>query len=219
MLSQAAARADVAQLVRLLTESHPDPYSAGGGPIAFHRRADEVLAAIPAGGLSRARLLRLIRPLVASAGDGHTALTVPPGAAEAPVYARLSWDVVEQDLYISAVAWVEDRPLLGARLAGLCGVPAAGLAERLRRLRGCDNEYQLLAQLALALAHPAALADLLDLDALPADAPLDLFLPDGGQVTVALQWDGEAPGAIFSPPSVLTPPALNAARLGWSFLD
>jgi hypothetical protein len=118
-----------------------------------------------------------------------------------------------------AVAWVEDRPLLGARLAGLCGVPAAGLAERLRRLRGCDNEYQLLAQLALAFAHPAALADLLDLDALPADAPLDLFLPDGGQVTVALQWDGEAPGALFSPPSVLTPPALNTARLGWSFLD
>jgi hypothetical protein len=127
--------------------------------------------------------------------------------------------VVECDLYVAAVSHEDDRLLLGARLGGLCGVPAAELASRLRRLRGCDNEYQVLAQLALTFADPAALADLLDRDAFPADAPLELLLPDGGLVTVALTWEAEAPRTMFSPPSTLTPPTLNAARLGWSFLD
>jgi hypothetical protein len=127
--------------------------------------------------------------------------------------------VVEQELYVAAVAQVEDRALLGARLGAIGGVAAGELAERLGQMRGCDNEYQLLSQLALAIGDPALLAELLRSDGLPARLPLDLLLPDGSRSETALAWDTEQAAATIKPPSVIEGPALNAARMGWSFLD
>jgi hypothetical protein len=216
-LSQSELRDDLAQLVRLLAESHPDPFSAGGGPIAYYRRADELAAALPAAGLDDAAFLRLLRPFVAAIGDGHTAFFPHPAQVGPAARSWLAWDVVERDLYIAAVARDEDRPLLGARLAAAGGVEVGELATRLARLRGCDNEYQVLAQLALALGDPVRIAELLGADGAPSRVPLTLLLPDGARRRAELGW-GEEPAAL-GPPSAIAAPALNAARLGWSFLD
>ena len=218
-LSQPALHTDTAQLIRTLVESHPDPYSAGGGPIAFHRRADKLLAALPAAGLTDAQFLRLLRPLVASVGDGHTALFPLANPATTPAHPRFAWDVIEQDLYIASATRDMDRRLLGARLAAIEGVPTAELAARLRELRGCDNEYQLLAQLALALADPTPLAELLRTESPPSHLPLIVTLPDGSRVETTLRWSATTPAAAITPPSAFAAPPLNAARMGWSFLD
>src|SRR2546426_663723 len=109
-LTAAECRADVEQLVRLLAESHPDPYLRGGGMIAFHRRVSDVLYGIPDEGLAADELLRLLRPLVAAIGDGHTRIAAPddplgPERVEPAGQARLwlDWEVVEEQLYISRV--------------------------------------------------------------------------------------------------------------------
>src|SRR5262245_35579429 len=218
-LSQEQLQADLAQLVHLLAATHPDPYSAGGGPVAYHRRADDIAAALPAEGLDDATFLRLLRPFVAALGDGHTSffpLPAPPGP---PDYPRLTWDVVERELYVASVTHEEDRPLLGARLAAIGGVAAGELADRLAQMRGCDNEKQLLAQLALALENRSQLAELLRADELPAHLWLGLLLPGASHHEAALGWDAEQAPAAIRPPSAIVAPALNAARMGWSFLD
>ena len=46
-LSRGALQEDVLQLATLLVMSHPDPYSAGGGPLAFHRRVQSILDDLP----------------------------------------------------------------------------------------------------------------------------------------------------------------------------
>lgn len=211
-------RADTAQLIRLLVESHPDPYAAGGGPVAFHRRADALLAALPEAGLSAAQFQHRLRPLVAAVGDGHTTLLPLATPADAAPQARFAWEVVEDQLYIGAVRTSADRPLLGAQLTALAGVAVTALASRLLQRRACDNDYQVLAQLALALDECASVADLLDTVALPDDVPLTLTLPDGTHHTTALRWEMPGPAAPLAPESAHTPPTLNAARLGWSFL-
>ena len=43
---------DVRQLGDILESTHPDPYTHGGGRIAFHRRLHELLNAIPKDGMS-----------------------------------------------------------------------------------------------------------------------------------------------------------------------
>lgn len=218
-LSQATLQDDLAQLVRVLAESHPDPFSAGGGAVAFYRRATEVAAALPEGGLDATAFLRRLRPLVAAVGDGHTAFFPLPGTTDTAVVPRLVWDVVGDDLYIAAVAREEDRGLLGARLAAVDGVPVGALAGRLRKIRGCDNEYQLLSQLALALHNPASLAELLPRDQVPSWVQLGLLLPDGAARETELRWDAGQAGEAIRPASEVAVPPLNAARMGWGFLD
>src|SRR5688572_26816712 len=56
------ARVDIRQLGRLLADAHPDPYLRGGGMVAFHRRVEQAVAAVPEAGLTVAELLRLLRP-------------------------------------------------------------------------------------------------------------------------------------------------------------
>lgn len=218
-LDKQALQEDILQLVRFLVESHPYPYSAGG-PIAFYRRVTDIFTALPDRGLTREQFLRLVRPLVASLGDGHTSITLP--AHEQPtnrLHLWLEWDVVERQLYISQIYRPEEEVLLGARLQALETIPFAELVGRMGRLQGFDNEQMNLMNLASALSDPILLLDLLESEALPAHLHLTLRLPDGREQEVALPTSNEAPGKPISPATRFTLPEMTAAQIGWKFLD
>jgi len=141
--------ADARQLAEILESTHPDPYLNGGGRIAFHRRLHRVLNAIPEEGMTRDGFHRLLRPFIAGVGDAHTnfisGYTVDhrrPGGVP------LRFAVVEEFLVVSGVAQPEQRDLLGAKLVSVEGVPLADLVERQRQLRGIDNQYHGLQELA-----------------------------------------------------------------------
>ncbi|MDQ2713966.1 MAG: hypothetical protein M3Z08_03585 [Chloroflexota bacterium] len=153
-LSQQELREDVLQLAQLLVESHPDPYSAGGGPLAFHRKVAEILEALPEEGLTAQQLLRRVRPLVASLQDGHTSIHAPETSSAPQVRPWLTWEPAEERLVLTGVYRPEDRSLLGARLVRLEGVPFAELVQRVSQVRGCDNVYQQLVHLAMAFSDP-----------------------------------------------------------------
>jgi hypothetical protein len=141
--------ADARQLADILESAHPDPYINGGGRIAFHRRLHRVLNAIPDEGMTRDEFYRLLRPFIAGVGDAHTNLT---GGYEVdrrrPGGVPLRLAVVEESLVVSGVAQRAHQDLLGARLVSVAGVSLAGLVERQRQLRGIDNQYHGLHELA-----------------------------------------------------------------------
>lgn len=219
ILTRDAAREDIAQLISLLTESHPDPYLASGGPLAFHRQARDVLAAIPDDGISAMDLLRLLRPLVASLRDGHTRIGLDAPAEPDASRPWLEWEVVEQELYIAAVHRAEDVALLGARLRALDGVPFYELCARMSHIQGFDNEYQNLLHLASALSDPLLLPELLMRARLPDALVVEALLPDDTVRAVETPLSSDAPGPRVTPPSAVTMPELNAAQMGWRFLD
>ncbi len=218
-LTRAAACEDVAQLVTLLTESHPDPYTGSGGPLAFHRRARDILAAIPDDGIDETDLLRLLRPLVASLHDGHTRIGLDAPTASRDVRPWLEWEVVEQDLYVAAVYRPEDTPLLGARLQTFDAVAFDELCTHMGRMQGFDNDYHNLLHLATALGDPLQLSELLRRDELPNTVDITVSQPRGFAQRVALRLSGAAPGPRLTPPSLVSMPESNAAQIGWSFLD
>ena len=105
-ISQADAVEDILQLAQALSEAHPDPYTALGGPLAFHRRVAEIASAVPADGMTRSQLLARLRPLVAALRDGHTAirlpdapLTPPPGSEKSGL--PFEWDTASERVYIA----------------------------------------------------------------------------------------------------------------------
>ena len=219
-LSQQEIREDVLQLAQLLVESHPDPYAAGGGPLAFHRRVADILEAVPENGLTAQQLLRRVRPLVASLQDGHTSIREPETSSAPQPRPWVVWEPVEEQLVLTGVYRLADRPLLGARLTLLEGVPFAELVQRVSQLRGCDNIYQQLITLAMAFSDPGLLTEILKYDSLPCSLQLTLLLPDGTEHELELPLSEKAPGEVMTPTSsVSTLPTLNAAQLGWSFLD
>ena len=68
---------DVRQLASIIESTHPDPYSQGGGKIAFHRRMQNMIRTIPDDGLTKTEFYRHICPFLAAVGDGHTSFWEP----------------------------------------------------------------------------------------------------------------------------------------------
>ena len=139
---------DVRQLANTIEDVHPDPYINGGGKIAFHRRLQNTLAAIPDGGMTTEEFYRLLRPFVAAVGDAHTWLKDPyspdpysPGGI--PLYFQTTQD----GLYVFAVIGEANRGLIGARLVSVEGVPLDELVRRQGQRMGSENDYLLLRNL------------------------------------------------------------------------
>jgi len=72
LLDRDSLVADVRQLSDMIESIHPDPYSNVSGKVAFHRRFQSVLEAIPAQGMTQADFYKLLRPFVTMIGDAHT---------------------------------------------------------------------------------------------------------------------------------------------------
>ena len=127
---------DARELARILEDTHPDPYTSGGGRLAFHRRLHQALNAIPDEGMTKDEFFRLLRPFLAGVGDAHTNFTrgyaVDPRRSDG-VPLRLK--VVEETLVVVGVERAR-RELLGSRLLSVEGVPLAELVARQRRPPG-----------------------------------------------------------------------------------
>jgi hypothetical protein len=136
---------DVRQMALILETTHPDPYFHGGGKIAFNRRMQNLIRTIPEDGLTQTEFYRHLCPFLASVGDGHTTLWPPfhldnqsPGGI--PLY----FQAVEDYLYVAGVIDPEHQHLIGSKLLSVENVSIDDLLKRQARIKGHDNEYQLM---------------------------------------------------------------------------
>jgi hypothetical protein len=133
---------DVRQLADILESTHPDPYSHGGGRIAFHRRLHEVLRSIPRDGMTRDEFVKLLRPFVAAIGDQHTSIyTEYETDNAAPGGLPFVFEPIERSLYVLVPFSPSDNEYIGSRLVSVEGVPLDSLVQRFSRVEGVENEY------------------------------------------------------------------------------
>ena len=197
---------DARELARIIEDTHPDPYTAGGGRIAFHRRLHRALNAIPDEGMTKDEFFRLMRPFVAGVSDAHTNfLHSYPVDASRPRGVPLRLKVVEDSLVVVGI----ERPnqeLLGSRLLSVERVPLAELVARQRRLQGIDNQYHALHVLATrSLVHKAYMQDLVPEWTDTARVQVDLLRPDGRVAAIELKQPGKEPVEVRPPSRVSLP--------------
>jgi hypothetical protein len=229
LVSHADAVEDVLQLAQTLTEAHPDPYTAVGGPLAFHRHVAQIIDGLSEGGMTRSHLLGRLRPLVAALCDGHTAIGLPGAPIATPDTSETSglpfqWDIASERVYIAGVYDEAHRGLLGARLTAVSGVPFAELARRMGALHGFDNPVNNLAHLMDVLGDRGQLAALLDAEVSndhstgiePQEISIDVTSADGRSHHV-LCLLGRS-GSALRPGSALSLPPFNAADLASAFI-
>ncbi|PWB69109.1 MAG: hypothetical protein C3F15_15630 [Holophagae bacterium] len=210
---------DTRELAAIIEDTHPDPYSGGGGRIGFHRRLHQALNAIPDDGMTKDEFYRLLRPFVAGVGDAHTNfLHGFKVDHDRPGGVPLRLKVVEESLVVVGV----ERPnqaLLGSRLVSVEGVALAELVERQRRLRGIDNQYHALYELATrSLPYRAYLQDLIPEWKDTARVRVELQRPDSSTAVVELQQPGSQPDEVRPRSRVVLPPVSGEAGFETAFL-
>jgi hypothetical protein len=133
---------DVRQLAGIIESSHPDPYTHGGGRIAFQRRLHEVLRSIPQEGMTRDEFIRLLRPFVAAVGDQHTSIyTTYDVDNAAPGGLPFAFEPIEKSLYVLVPFSSSDNEYIGSLLLSVEGVTLDTLIQRYSRVEGMENEY------------------------------------------------------------------------------
>jgi hypothetical protein len=209
---------DTRELARIIEDTHPDPYTGGGGRIAFHRRLHQALNAIPDEGMTKDEFYRLLRPFVAGVGDAHTnflrGYKLDSGR---PGGVPLGLKVVEESLVVMRI----ERPneaMLGSRLVSVQGIPLADLVARQRRMEGIDNQYHALHVLATrSLAHRAYMQDLVPEWTDPSRVRVELQRPDGSLAALELTQPGKDP-AWATPPSLVVLPVPGTSGFRQAFL-
>ena len=211
---------DTRQMLELLETVHPQPYFKGGGKVAFHKRFQDILKAIPHEGMTREDFRGLLSPLLASVGDGHTYVYADGSFDFAGV--PLLFYVVENELYVSAVFNEKFRQYLGARLRGVEGVDKDELIRRTKNYYGADNIYGSLVQLGnfeLFLAKKSVLEDLLPEWVDKSVINISLLMPDGALKNVRLPSGPTSTDNVIRPKAGIELPSLGGREFTWDFLN
>ena len=211
---------DVRELVRVIEQTHPDPFVRCGGRIAYYRVFQEVIASIPEAGATLDEFVHIVRPLIGVVGDGHTGICYDyPVNVSRPGGVPLSLGVIEESLYVSGVRHGDDPDLIGARLLSVEGVPLAELCLRQRRVMGAENRYHVLRLLAGKwLYYKPFLRDILPEWEDERSLRVALELPTG-EIREVEYASPTYMTRMEEPSSCVDPPQTGASGFVWTFWD
>jgi len=210
---------DARQLASILEQSHPDPYINGGGKIAFHRRLQSILQAIPAEGMTADEFRGLLLPFVASLRDGHTAILPAQTGAPAQPGLTVPFRIIDETLAVSGPVRKDNVDLNGALLLAVDGVPVQELIQRQDNLRGMENVYGTLALLSRSFLSMRGLQLLIPERAESAGIRLTLLPADGKSRDFVFQPGAEMESPPAPPVSEVSLPDMSRSDVAWSFLD
>lgn len=219
ILSKENLVSDTRELIKILEESHPDPYLNFGGKIAFHRSFQEILFSIPENGMPVEEYYGMILPFVAKIGDMHTGLISVAKLEHNEPGLPLQLKIVGQDLVVTGVKSDEFRELLGSRLLSVCGLSVDELRKRQTRLRGIENIYGELVFLSISLKTASGIKRLI-----PEWDVLDIMktefrLPSGKTTELNIQSVPAKTEIQFFVPSKLVKPSTAKSDVVYGFLD
>ena len=141
VISRDTLIADFRQFVSYLEETHPDPYSAFGGKVFFHKRAGEMQKELREKDWNLMDFSLFLRRFIAPLGDGHTGVkTLRQENRKIPLYLPLTVKVIPDGLILAAVPRAQ-AGYRGSKLLGVDGVAVSELADQAAELVAAENLY------------------------------------------------------------------------------
>ncbi len=151
VISKALLIEDTRQLIKVLEESHPDPYINFGGKIAFHRNFQQILSIIPENGMTNKEYYNLLVPFIAKMHTMHTGLINPEKPGQNGPGIPLKFKIIDSDLIVVEVPSADYKDLLGSKLISVNSITLNSLLDRQTRLRGIENKPGELVFLSISL--------------------------------------------------------------------
>ena len=208
---------DSRQLLSYLENIHPDPYLYSGGKAAFHRRFQDILQSIPAGGMTKNDFLRLLAPFVAAIADGHTVL-LRSRDGQTPGLMSVTFASIERRLFVDGVPSAEDKALLGAKLLSVEGVSFAEMLKRMPNLLGIENDTHGLMMLNVFLGLTPLLKELLPEWLDPSNLRVQLELADGTKKDRSFPLRDKNAPPLIRVSSKLEVPSMEKTQFAYRFL-
>lgn len=133
--------ADFRQFIHYLEETHPDPYTAFGGKVFFHREAAKTEKKLSEQDYDLKAFCTQIERFLATLGDGHTHLAMSRIKQPASsLFFPLDTKVIADGLIITVLP-EEYKQYLGCRILFINGVPTKEMAEKTGQILAAENLY------------------------------------------------------------------------------
>lgn len=131
--------ADFRHFVRLLEETHPDPYTNYGGRAFFHEQASEARWAMSDDSINTADELALrINSFIAPLQDGHTYITVPGNNKANNRFTPILFRVINDGITVLELPSTLSH-LIGSRLTGIGTMPIDSIYSAASQLYAAEN--------------------------------------------------------------------------------
>ncbi|RPH34151.1 MAG: hypothetical protein EHM93_01995 [Bacteroidales bacterium] len=209
---------DLNQLLTIVESSHPDPYFAGGGKIAFHRRYQQMLNAIPKEGLTKKEFYSAIIAFLANIGDSHTGLlpNQQPGQESGLPF---KFKVVEKSLFIQVVPDKKYQRFISAQLISIEDIPFEELLVRQGNIRGAENDFTKLAFMQfLSLSRKDGLKNLIPEWNTTKPIKLVFRKTDGNNEDLEVEIPFQ-PVEVITPATLVNLPSTEKSDFAFNFLD
>lgn len=180
-------------LIRLLEDTHPDPYTNYGGRVFFHKKANDYRRLLQADSTATANnLYQYALEFLSSLQDGHTFINAPEGLSSelgSDSILLVKFMCCDRTLMIDAID-AEREDLLGSRLVGINDVPVEKIIDRVSIYYPCENEFGELGTLCHWFKNLSFFRKIIGQSG--ADIALNLITPDGSKVAYSpkvIQYD------------------------------
>ncbi len=132
---------DFRTLVRYLEQTHPDPYTAFGGKVFFHKQAHDIEQNLKKGA-TRDEFADTALAFLSTLGDGHTHISGGGGGGASSSNLRLPLltQAAPDGLRVIELPRIHSA-LMGSRVVSVDGVPVGELARRVGKLLPVENEF------------------------------------------------------------------------------
>ncbi|MDE6338111.1 MAG: S41 family peptidase, partial [Muribaculaceae bacterium] len=136
--------ADFDELVRVIEDTHPDPYMSFGGRVFFHKRANDIRRELMNdSNVNVTALYRKASEFISQMQDGHSFLNSPQNVNNASgsdslLVVKFMCD--DGALIVNAIDSARGD-LIGSRLIGINGVPIEEVLDRVAVSHPCENRY------------------------------------------------------------------------------
>lgn len=211
--------ADFNEFVRLLEETHPDPYTNYGGRVFFRKAAMDTRKSLIDDKVTDVNeLARRINAFLVPLHDGHTWMQIPDNSdMMSKKAAPIRFQAINDGIIVEAIM-SEYKELIGSRLVAIENIPFKEICNGLAQYYPSENEIGQLSNICQDRGFMVDLGKVIP--NMPQDSlSYQLLTPEGKQINLMLPLVGlmEIRGMSFSRPerSNLFP----GKNLAYSFVD
>lgn len=158
VLSRDSLYNEFRHFIRLLDETHPDPYSEYGGKVSFHKEAFEIEQILKSDNCTLDQYQNILASFVSGIHDGHTFIR-RSSKLDAMRYVSLMLKPIPDGMIVAGLPAIDDK-YLGSRLISVNGTTLDSLCKNISRISPNENKYGEYIALARAFSNPVLLVQL-----------------------------------------------------------
>lgn len=181
---------DFGSFIRILEQTHPDPYTRFGGKVHFHKAAHDIRRKLKTEEHTVRSFAMLLSDFLIRLGDGHSYVGVPAlpewqQHAEEALYLPIEIATIPDGLILSKLP-KEHKALIGSRILSVNGADLSLLTTQAKRLAAVENLYGAYALLESGLREVSFLKRLLPGESGAEQVTLKLHTPEGKEQLLTL---------------------------------